>query len=247
MAAIHIDITLKPKEELILPIQYNHILQSAIYKSISQELSRFLHETGYCTDSRSFKLFAFSRLMGPYRLNKDDNKIVFNSPVKLTISSPVKEFCESLVNTLLTNGTMQFLKDEVDIGHILLRKVAVEKENIRIKTLSPITVYSTLLRQDGSKYTCYFQPGDPDFKKLVLNNLVNKYKAFYKKEPDSSKFNISRINKVRQHIMQYKNTVIKAYSGLITVSGPIEFLQMMVDSGVGSKNSQGFGCIDICS
>jgi len=47
--------------------------------------------------------------------------------------------------------------------------------------------------------------------------------------------------------MQYKNTVIKAYSGLITVSGPIEFLQMMVDSGVGSKNSQGFGCIDICS
>jgi len=47
-------------------------------------------------------------------------------------------------------------------------------------------------------------------------------------------------------LINYKNTIIKGYSGKMVVTGPIELLQMAVDAGLGSKNGQGFGCVELC-
>ena len=59
---IHIDIKLTTdNDEIVLPIHYNYIVQSAIYNSISDELADFLHNTGYSTEKRTFKLFLFHR------------------------------------------------------------------------------------------------------------------------------------------------------------------------------------------
>lgn len=246
MIYIHIDIELTYyNDEIILPIHYNHLVQSAIYNSISKELADFLHNIGYSTEKRTFKLFSFSCLNGRFKIYRGDNKIKFYSPINLTISSPIDEFCETLVNTLLTNGYMRFLKYDLNVAHINLRKVREAKNQVRIKTLSPIVVYSTLLKADGSKYTCYFQPGEPEFRNLILGNLLRKYKALYKEDFIVNYFNINPIGKIKMHIIKYKNTVIKAYSGNLEVSAPKELIQLMLDCGLGGKNSQGFGCIDI--
>ena len=37
---------------------------------------------------------------------------------------------------------------------------------MEVRTYRPIVTYSTLLRPDGRKYTCYFQPGESDFQAL---------------------------------------------------------------------------------
>lgn len=47
------------------------------------------------------------------------------------------------------------------------------------------------------------------------------------------------------HVFSYKNTIVKGYSGKLLISGPRGLLQMAVDSGLGSKGSQGFGCIEL--
>jgi len=243
---IHIDIKLTTdNDEIVLPIHYNYIVQSAIYNSISDELADFLHNTGYSTEKRTFKLFSFSQLNGSFRLYRKDGKIKFYSPINLTISSPIDEFCETLVNTLLTKGYMQFLNYDLSIEHINLRRVRAGKNEVRIKTLSPIVVYSTLLKADGNKYTCYFQPGEPKFEELILGNLLRKYKALYKDDFIVDYFNIHPISKIKMHIIKYKSIVIKAYSGCMKVSAPKELIHLMLDCGLGGKNSQGFGCIDI--
>lgn len=184
MRNIHLSIYFKPvKADLVLPIHYNHIVQAAIYNSIDFKLAAFLHEKGFLAGKRTFRMFAFSLLRGPYNIDKNHNSIKFTSEIQLTVSSPVDEFCQSLVNTLLTRGCIRLGEAEVAVEKVYAQKFKVEKEEVPIKTLSPVVLYSTLLRPDGRKYTCYFQPGEADYDKLLNSNLQKKYSAFYQSEP----------------------------------------------------------------
>ena len=243
---IHLTIFLKPVEEfIVLPIQYNHIVQAAIYNSIDAKLAAFLHEKGFVDGNRSFKLFAVSLLRGEFQIHKETSSISFKNAIQLTVSSPVDDFCQSLTNFLLKRGFIRLGNYEVPIEKLHARKLVVEKEEVCLKTLSPVVLYSTLLRPDGRKYTCYFQPGEPDYTRLLNSNLQNKFKAFYGNEPPEALVEVKALGRQRMHIVNYKGTIIKGYSGRLRLSGPIPLLQLAVDSGLGGKNAQGFGCVEI--
>lgn len=246
MVVIHVNIKFKVKNDCVsLPISYNHLVQSCIYNSISDELADFLHSTGYCVEKRNFKLFSFSRLNGPFQIDKDKKEICFFEKIGLTVSSLVDEFCESLVNTLLTKGEVRIGSNVLEVESINAKKIKIDQPEIKVKTLSPIVVYSTLLGPDGRKYTCYFQPGEPDYNRLISSNLCNKYRAYYNEGAPDGEVTVEKVGQVKMHVINYKDTVIKGYSGKLLLKGPKELLQMAVDAGLGSKNSQGFGCVEI--
>ncbi|HHU63698.1 MAG TPA: CRISPR-associated endoribonuclease Cas6 [Clostridiales bacterium] len=243
---MHVNIKFKVKNDCVsLPISYNHLVQSCIYNSISDELADFLHSTGYCVEKRNFKLFSFSRLNGPFQIDKDKKEICFFEKIGLTVSSLVDEFCESLVNTLLTKGEVRIGSNVLEVESINAKKIKIDQPEIKVKTLSPIVVYSTLLGPDGRKYTCYFQPGDPDFESLIDNNLKKKYYALHSEQFSQGSIKLRSLGRCKLNIINYKNFVIKGYSGRLALSGPKDLLQIAVDGALGSKNSQGFGCIDL--
>lgn len=78
---VHIDLN----EPLVLPINYNHIIQAIIYKTLSvmPNYSEFLHERGYASGTRQYKMFQFSQLKGEYKII--DKKIMFYSAVEFEI------------------------------------------------------------------------------------------------------------------------------------------------------------------
>jgi len=242
---MHIYFTLQSKGDLEIPIQYNHILQAAIYNAIEPALADFLHEKGYDSGNRKFKLFTFSRLLGKFQILKDKNTIKFTEDIKLVVSSPVEEFCQSIANGMLTKGRIKLGNSYVEVEKMLVKKFEIEKERAVLRTLSPIVVYSTLLRGDGRKYTCYYQPGEPDYDTLVENNLRKKYQAFYREEDPPGKVKVRRLGKGNMSLVYYKKTIIKGFTGKIVLFGPKELLQLAVDAGLGSKNSQGFGCLEV--
>jgi len=59
-------ITFNPIEsdKVVLPIQYNHMVQTMIYRLLDEELADFLHEEGFQNKNRTFKMFTFSRING---------------------------------------------------------------------------------------------------------------------------------------------------------------------------------------
>ncbi|MBA1336534.1 MAG: CRISPR-associated endoribonuclease Cas6 [Firmicutes bacterium] len=242
---MHITLHFKPNEGLEIPQQYNHILQGVIYNAIEPDLATFLHEKGFTSGGRSFKLFAFSRLTGRYEIDKNKGSIRFCDDIRMTISSPVNEFCNSVANGMLTKRWLNFGNNRVEAEKMIVQQYEVDKPQVRIRTLSPIVVYSTFLRPDGRKYTCYFQPGEPDYDRLVENNLRKKHQAFYGIEAPEGEVKVRKLGEVKLHVMSYKDTVIKGYSGKMELTGPRELLQMAVDAGLGSKNSQGFGCVEV--
>ena len=242
---MHIYISLYCNDGLEIPLHYNHIIQGVIYNAIDSDLADFLHDKGFTSGGRSFKLFAFSRLAGRYEINKQKGSIKFFDDIGMTISSPVNKFCSSVANGMLTKRWLDFGKNRVEAQKMLVRQHTVDRQQIKIRTLSPIVAYSTLLRPDGRKYTCYFQPGEPDYDRLVSNNLKKKYEALFNEEAPVGEVKVKKLGQVKMHVMNYKDTVIKGYSGKLLLTGPIELLQMAVDAGLGSKGSQGFGCVEV--
>jgi len=221
------------------------MVQAMIYNSLDDNIGNFLHDKGFTHGKRAFKMFAFSRLMGDYRLDKSEGKITFVGPVSLVVTSPYNDFCNSLANGLLFRSSTRLGPAKVKVTDISLTQDLIEDERIKITTLSPIVVYSTLLRPDGRKYTCYFEPWERDFAEIIENNLKKKYKAYYNVEPPSGNVSIIPLKRPKLSVINYKNTVIKGYSGTFILSGPVQLIQLAAESGLGCKNSQGFGCIKI--
>jgi CRISPR-associated endoribonuclease Cas6 len=239
---MHILVTLSSANEVKLPIHYNQLLQGIIYKTIDTELAQFLHDEGYQSGNRTFKMFSYSRLAGQFRIEKGTG-IIFCGDIQWTISSPVLKFCESIAEGLLMKDNIRIGTCQVAVKSIEIQRVEVKNEKITLKTLSPIVAYSTLFRADGRKYTCYYQAGESDYDVLIENNLRKKYQAIYSCEAPLGNVKVKNIGQMKMNLINYKGTIIKGYSGLITLTGPKELLQIGLDGGIGGKGSQGFGCV----
>jgi CRISPR-associated endoribonuclease Cas6 len=231
--------------KVVLPIQYNHLVQAMIYELLDEELATFLHEEGFENKRRVFKMFTFSRILGKYILDRKGEKIKFNQSIKLIISSPFSEFSNSIGNSFLNRQKVKLGNNSLEVKQLTIEKENVNKEEIKFYTLSPISTYSTLYRKDGKKFTYYFNPQEDEFSETIGNNLRNKYKAFYLKEPPEGEIKLIPIGPTKLSIVKYKGFIIKGYMGKFSMTGPIPLLQMGVDTGIGSKNSQGFGCVKI--
>lgn len=242
---MQIDVQINAGTEFILPVDYNHIIQSAIYSLIDNDLAEFLHEQGYSAGERVFRLFCFSRLQGRFYLNKNTRQIIFTDNVQLIITSPIIEFIDSLANGLLQAGYWRIGRNQTEIRQITVKQQPVLEPNIVVKTISPVTMYSTMLRPDGRKYTVYFQPGDPDYDRMITANLQKKYTAYTGQAAPEGMVNVHGSSRQRMHLLQYKGTVIKGYMGTWHLTGPQELLQMAVDAGLGGKNSMGLGCVEM--
>jgi CRISPR-associated endoribonuclease Cas6 len=240
---MQLSFTFESDQDFSLPLQYNHLVQGFIYEAIDPELADFLHNRGYLVDGRPFRLFVFSRLMGPYRIDSQAGRITFGPQVTLWIASPLYEFCTSMIRNI-------FGRMNLHLGPHILRSVEssgdtpeISQDRITVRTRSPVTVYSTLYRPEGDKYTAYFQPGEPDYDRLVTDNLKRKYQAAFQEEPPAGHVHVQALGRLKLNVVRYKGFIIKGYSGRLRLEGPPPLLQMALNAGLGAKNSQGFGFI----
>lgn len=148
------------EEPITLPLNYNHIVQAIIYRAlgIMPDYADFLHDGGYMSGKRQYKMFQFSQLMGDYRIF--ERKIQFQSYIQFEVRSP-----EPLLIRLLAES---FWKHGVTFGQTACMDVqaklsdyTVEDEELLIRMKAPLTVYSTdaisflfLVFDDASNISC---------------------------------------------------------------------------------------------
>lgn len=110
------------------------------------------------------------------------------------------------------------------------------------RTLSPITVYSTIVKPDGKSFVHYYAPGDPDYNTLITNNLKKKYMAYYG-EACEGEVKIKPLGRMKMRRIYYKNIATDGFDGRLELSGDPKLVKLALETGLGSRNSQGFGCI----
>lgn len=248
-------LTLRPssgRDDFVLPLTYNEYVQAALYHILPEDFAAFLHDEGYSYLKRKFRMFSFSRLLGKYEVLRDQGLIRFFGPVRLVVVSPLAEFTHAVLDRLLGDAMLRLGNVELELAEVESSNPKVQSSRILVQTLSPITAYSTLFKPDGRKYTVYFHPRESSFSEVVRENLRKKVKVARDEMgieigfPDEDfAFDIRPVGRTKKSVVIYRDVFVQGYSGRFELTGPPAVLSLALDLSLGSKNSQGFGCVDL--
>lgn len=238
-------ITFSSKNNIVLPISYNYILQGVLYKFINEEtFADFLHNKGYLFNNRAYKLFSFSNILEkPLQVDRERKEFIFSKDINIYFSSVNNEFFQFVFNSIITMKSNIYLgTNRTIISRIEFINQEIGTKEV-IKAVSPITVYSTLTNFENAKKTYYYNPSEKEFSSNIRKNLINKYYSFYDSMPKNDEFSILPVGRFNERIVKYKNFIIKGYTGKFELEGSKALIEMAFCAGLGSKNSQGFGNI----
>lgn len=183
----------------------------------------------------------FSRIVGKYKII--NGGLSFSSPISFSFASPFDEVIQAVGNQFIKKKFVEVIGVKLKPVQIVVNKPEVESTPIIVRTISPITVRSTLTTYEGKKKTYYYNPYESEFAIQIKNNLLRKSKAVGLKLKDDS-FSIELIGNAKQRISSYKGFVIIAWDGKFKLSGNEKLIELALNWGLGSRNAQGFGMIE---
>ncbi len=236
--------------KIFLPIHYNFYIQSLIYKTLSPLLAKKIHNEGFKFEKRSFKLFSFSRILEKGKKVNINGKdmLLYENCISFIVSSPIVDLIADFGGRGLKEREFKLLNQQIFMSKIEVITTPRIENSVLIKMLSPITIHSTLKTYDDKKRSIYYKPIDKEFSELIEKNAIKKFKLLYNIEKDNLKLEIKPYKfsiKNNFHIIKFKNTPIEAYSGIYELKGSNELIMTTYETGLGDRNSEGFGLWDI--
>ncbi|MBR2024945.1 MAG: CRISPR-associated endoribonuclease Cas6 [Clostridia bacterium] len=230
------------KDRITLPIASNEVIQGLIYHAIGvdNKYSTQVHDGGNTFDGRNYKLFTFGELKGKYEVQ--GKTITYLSSVTLKIRANDSYFIKLLYFYFTRNSNVRLGNNIVTVKEVNISDYHITENQIEIRTLSPITIYAT---NDEGK-TTYYTPNDKEFYQLIINNAYRKYQSCVgEKEDLTLEIFTLPTQKYVKRATSFKSTYITAYHGSFILKGTPELLDFLYHTGLGSKNSQGFGMFQI--
>lgn len=241
---MQLKVFIKLDKPLTLPINYSHILQGIIYSaasSIDKNFTQKLHDEGkyhFVGNNDKFKLFSFSKLIGKYSIA--NKQITFLNNIFFEIRSIDAYFLHLVYEGFSKNGIS--FKDVFIKPDLRLEDKVITSDSIYVQTLSPIVA----IRKTNDNSTHYLSPMDNDFVSYLNNNFYKKYQSYYNSIPNSGlDIIVADVSYRDKCITKFKNILINAWNGKFYIDGAPEYLTFIYNVGLGSKNSQGFGLLNI--
>jgi len=244
-------IRLISKNHITMKQSYNNIIQGLIYNFLDKIDATWLHDHGFENSGRKFKLFAFSGIKEMGRVNRTDKTVEFSNKISFYLSSPVDWILTQFASNIIKTQNFNLGNNIVSIESIgVMKKPEIDKLPLTIKAVGPIEVHSTLAKPDGKKLTYYYNPFEYEFSALINDNLKKKWKAFYKCESTGNisikpLFKGNRNERIRYFVNGSKKTIVKGWQGIYEMDGDKKMIEFALDAGLGSRNSQGFGMVQV--
>ena len=235
----------------MLPISYQYELSACIYKIIAQSNNRYadwLHDNGFTNYNKRFKMFVYSNLF-PQCKAVGDRMCILNDTMYLYLSFLPEKSTEEFVKGIFLNNifTLGDGKSKVQFQVENIEALATPTMyNCEFQTLSPVT--ASIKRENGSIE--YVSPESEDYGKKLINNLKEKYLAFYGKpfeEDDNFVFELLSPAKSRLITIKANTpamTRVKGFSFHFRLKTDNTLMRIMYESVLGEKNSTGFGMVE---
>jgi CRISPR-associated endoribonuclease Cas6 len=253
------------KRTVTLPINNSYLVSSLIYNIVDQSSSEYaerLHEQGYRLENRAFKLFTFSPVYPGHSrkwvMHENGTMSTSEPLLHVTISSPKEEFIEHLVVGLLRETLVSIGKERFRVETVRKLDPPDFSDEMLFVMLSPLVC--TTKREPG-QYAQYLFPGDPEFRRVLFENLYRKYQTLHGKmiecNSDDMEFEldqayVERMTGKIQKLITIKEgrsdeTKIKGTLAPFQIKAPRELIEIGYECGFGEKNSQGFGMVKVDS
>lgn len=234
-----IKLVIKPYKNLILPFAHFDIFQGVAYKLMSydSELSKKIHDRQF-DGIKPFKYFCFTDLAGKYAVS--GKKLIYKDSFIWELRSADDRIIDAVMESVKHNSIMEIYKQRVEIISAEISKKVFLSDTIDIKMNTPIVIYKT----NKTGYVNYRNPFEKEFYEGVINNIRNKYSSFFGKGIDSNIEVICPEQSERDKcVTKYKDMIITAWYGRYRINAKPEILDFIYHTGLGGKNSMGFGTI----
>lgn len=229
---------------LIVPWDYRTTLTKAIYDVLGvadNKYSSWLHDQGYTKGKRKYKLFVYSNLR-PLHFQAGEDGLYTDGSFTWQIATPDHRFVDKFLDGLARKEmTLSLFQADLKALDIITTEVPVTAPNRTFRTISPIVVSTW----DGkSRQPTYRNATEPEFAMALEANLISKWEAFNQKKWEGEGVGI-RVWKPKSTLVPVFNISVRAWYVNLQIWGPDEVIRFAYDAGLGEKNSQGFGMIEI--
>lgn len=246
-----------------LPFNYQYPLSAAIYKIIQTAdagFASFLHDRGYGSNHKSFKLFTFSDIKTPFQ-KAGDRMQMLTSEAELILCFYMPQAAENFIKGLFLNQRLE-IADHKSKTMFLVQQVEslpyLTEESVNPVVMHPLSPIVAGKKNARGHYD-YRSPEDADFAECLIHNWVEKYAAIYAMENEVAeeiKKAIQLKVKLFPHPPQQRlitikggtieETKIRGYTRFrMEVKAPGELLQVALGAGLGLHNAQGMGCVGV--
>ena len=241
-----------------LPINYQYEQSAAIYKILSsadEAYASWLHDNGFRLENgKTFKLFVYSRFnIEKYRILRDSGRLqILSDTVEWQISFLPEKSTKKFIQGIFQDRVFE-IGDTQSVVQFIVRDVEVMPEpdfceKMIFSTMSPVC----LKHQHSDGKTDYLSPSDTIAPFLLFNGLFDKYRLFYGKNCSysMSECKMKVLDTPKSALIKVKTgmpeeTKVRGFMCKLEIEAPIELMQLMYEGGVGSMNSQGFGCLRV--
>ncbi len=246
----------------VIPASYQYELSCWIYRVLREAdliYAHFLHEKGYLDERKSFKMFCFSHLhIRDYEIIGDRIRVL-SPEVELTLRFCVYNIVEDFIEGLFRKQRF-CLGDRKSRACFEVKTIRAEALNLpdstgeylstRVRMSTPLVISRKL---PGQRLDEYLAPEDPDFGRLLIGNLLSKYRAFSQKSESEcySEAELSFCLLTDERMPRSKLITIKSGTPQETrvrgwlidfeITAPRELIAIGMLAGWGRSNSQGFG------
>ena len=174
----------------------------------------------------------------------------------VTVSSPKNEFIEHLVIGLLQEPLVWIGNQRFRVETVRKLDLPDLSDDMPFIMLSPLVCTT---KREPEQYPQFLFPGDPEFERVVFENLLRKYQVLYGREftCNSEQFSfaidhayVERMNGKIKKLITLKEgksdeTKIKGTLAPFRLKAPRELIEVGYECGFGEKNSQGFGMVKV--
>lgn len=235
-----LELKLTLNKSIVLPIHFQSVIQGMIYSFFKEW--EFIHKKGFVSeDGKIYRLFTFAvatplRKTGQRFYGQEGNSL------RIIFSTPIEEIYKKISIGILNNNNFRINNNEIiGVETSFLPAINLSKKVV-VKTLSSITAGYT-----KNNKTVYISHKDNEYMSFIENNARKKWETFYKQD---CKFKL-QITPIAAHKrVSFLNFgyryAVNGYVGVFNISSDNEeFLTFSLLSGLGYKNSQGFGCVEV--
>jgi CRISPR-associated endoribonuclease Cas6 len=235
----------------LLPLNYQYPLSAWIYNVIGRSDSRYsewLHENGYMLpEHKRFKFFVFSNLKIQNAKVITDRLSILSNTVDLYLSFLPEKSTEEFIKGLFSERDFS-IGDKNSQVHFSVQSIEMLASpdfttgEASFKTISP-----TVISIDKEQYV---SPEAEDYGRLLVNNLKEKYRAFYQKPFDGNQsFEFELLSQPKWKLITIKanteeQTKVKGYLFSFRLKASLQLLRMLYEAGAGEKGSLGFGMME---
>lgn len=234
-----LSITIDSKLPTTLPIAYNELIQGLLYGCWRDSFPQ-LHDEGFSAN-KDMRLFTFGPLRGNTIADGKTKTIRLNGPVHFEVRSPIEELLNELASQLSERDHLRIGQHEYDLVNLQCCDRLLFKDRCVIHATSAVVVHTKL--DDG--HTHYYSPEEPDWLRLIQKNMATKAELF-SLDADTAFAIMPKTETLRKRVTKFKGTIIIGWQGDFLAFGSPSILSMLYYTGLGAKNSQGFGMFDIC-